>query len=108
MTHVGDASQEEINGNIAALNAFSGIPFSDIIGFRSPYLNYSANTFTRLRHSQFTYDSSVSAATKVTDQHTDAFWPYTLDFGLANDCLMNVEGVCKGEPKIPGLWEIPM
>lgn len=108
MTHVGDASQEEINGNIAALNAFSGIPLSDIIGFRSPYLNYSATTFQRLRNAQFTYDSSVSAASKVSDPNTDAFWPYTLDNGLANDCLSGAAGVCKGEPKIPGLWEIPM
>jgi hypothetical protein len=30
-----------------------------------------------------------------------------LDNGLANNCL-TIPGVCKGEPKIPGLWEIPM
>lgn len=108
MTHVADASQEEINGNLAALNAFSGIPLSDIIGFRSPYLNYSANTFQRLKNAQFTYDSSVSSATPVNSSTTDAYWPYTLDYGLANDCLMGVEGVCRGEPEIPGMWEIPM
>jgi hypothetical protein len=108
MTHMGDATQEEINGNLAALNAFSGIPLSEIAGFRSPYLNYSSSTFTKLKNAQFTYDSSVSAATKANDPMTDAYWPYTLDNGLANDCLNGVDGICKGEPKIPGMWEIPM
>lgn len=108
MTHVGDAPIEEINGNLRALNAFAGIPLSDIMGFRAPFLNYSVQTLQHLQASQFTYDSSVSAATKVSDPHTDAWWPYTLDNGMANDCLNGVQGLCKGEPKIPGLWEIPM
>ncbi|KAJ7212079.1 hypothetical protein GGX14DRAFT_393704 [Mycena pura] len=32
--------------------------------------------------------------------------PYTLDNGMAND--LEVEGSCKGQPVLPGLWEIPM
>lgn len=114
MTHVGDAPQDEINGNLAALNAFAGIPLSSITGFRAPYLNYTASTLQHLQSAKFDYDSSASAATPVTDPDTDAFWPYTLDNGLANDCLKDGEdgeaalGICKGEPKIPGMWEIPM
>jgi hypothetical protein len=38
---------------------------------------------------------------------TDAFWPYTLDYGFANDCLQN-PAICKGALKLPGLWEIPL
>lgn len=110
MTHVGgdDATQEQINGNIAALNAFSGIPLNAISGFRAPYLNYTANVLRHLQSAQFTYDSSVSAVSPVTAPDTDAFWPYTLDYGLTNDCLNGIVGTCKGEPKIPGMWEIPM
>lgn len=26
---------------------------------------------------------------------------------MANNCLAS-DGVCKGEPKLPGFWEIPM
>lgn len=33
------------------------------------------------------------------------FRPYTLDYGLANDCWNNV---CGSELKLPGVWEIPM
>ncbi|KAF7363099.1 hypothetical protein MVEN_00662300 [Mycena venus] len=107
MTHVADASQNEINGNLIALNALAGIPLKSIIGFRAPYLNYSVNTLKLLAGAGFTYDSSAPAATPVTDPDTDAFWPYTLDYGMANDCL-RVDDICKGQPVLPGFWEIPM
>jgi hypothetical protein len=107
MTHVGDPPDEEINGNLITLNALAGIPLTAIKGFRAPFLNYSAETFRILGRSAFTYDSSTAASVPVTDPNTDAYWPYTLDNGLANNCL-RVAGTCKGEPKVPGLWEIPM
>lgn len=107
MTHMADPSSNEINGNLIALNALAGIPMSSIQGFRAPYLNYSVNTLKYLHEAGFTYDSSASSCTPVNDPDTDAFWPYTLDSGMANDCLM-VEGICKGEPKLPGFWEVPM
>jgi len=107
MTHVGTPPKEEINGNIIALNALAGIPLSSIKGFRAPFLNFSVDTFKLLHESEFTYDSSTSASIPVTDSGTDAYWPYTLDNGLANNCL-SVPGICKGEPKLPGFWEIPM
>ncbi|KAG5638494.1 hypothetical protein H0H81_012299 [Sphagnurus paluster] len=107
MTHVGTPSAEEINGNLIALNSLAGIPLSSITGFRAPYLSYDANTLKLLAAAQFTYDSSAAASIPVTDPNTDAYWPYTLDNGLANNCL-TIPGTCKGEPKLPGFWEIPM
>jgi hypothetical protein len=107
MTHVGTPSAEEINGNLIALNALAGIPLSEIQGFRAPYLNYSADTLKLLAQAQFTYDSSAASSIPVTDPNTDAYWPYTLDYGMANNCL-EVPGTCRGEPKLPGFWEIPM
>jgi hypothetical protein len=107
MTHEGDPSVDEINGNLIALNTLAGIPMSSIKGFRAPYLNYSVNTLQRLAAAEFLYDASSSSSIPVTDPGTDAYWPYTLDYGMANDCL-SVDGICKGEPKIPGLWEIPL
>lgn len=107
MTHVGSPPQDEINGNLIALNALAGIPMSSLKGFRAPFLNYSVDTLKMLAEAKFLYDSSASAATPVTDPDTDAFWPYTLDNGMANNCL-TVEGTCKGEPKLPGFWEVPM
>jgi len=107
MTHVGTPPKEEINGNLIALNALAGIPLSSITGFRAPFLAFSNETLHLLSDAQFTYDSSAAASVPVTDPQTDAYWPYTLDNGMANNCLA-VPGICKGEPKLPGFWEIPM
>lgn len=107
MTHVGAPSVGEINGNIIALNAFAGIPLTAIKGFRAPNLNFTADTLKHLYEAHLTYDSSTTAALPVTGEYTDAFWPYTLDYGLANNCL-STPGVCNGQPKLPGFWEIPM
>ncbi|KAG6916870.1 hypothetical protein DXG01_004851 [Tephrocybe rancida] len=107
MTHVGKPSTDEINGNLIALNSLAGIPLSSITGFRAPFLDYNAQTLKNLAAAQFTYDSSSAASVPVTDPKTDAYWPYTLDNGMANNCL-TVTDTCKGEPKLPGMWEIPM
>lgn len=107
MTHIELAGADEIDGNLIALNALAGIPFKDIIGFRAPYLNYSADMLTLLAAHKFTYDSSATASMPVDANGTDAYWPYTLDNGLANDCL-SFDGICKGKPALPGFWEIPM
>jgi hypothetical protein len=98
-----------VSGNLIALNALAGIPYKELAGFRAPFLNYTAQTLMDLAKQKFTYDSSATSGVAVTDPNTDAFWPYTLDNGLANDCMVDgLTGVCQGQPKIPGLWEIPM
>lgn len=74
MTHVGTPSQEEINGNLIALNALAGIPLSSIAGFRAPYLDFNGDTLKRLAAAGFTYDSSAAASIPVTDSGTDAYW----------------------------------
>lgn len=107
MTHVELGGTDEIDGNLITLNALAGIPFTEIEGFRAPYLNYSAEMLGNLAQAGFTYDSSATASIPVTDNGTDAYWPYTLDNGLANDCL-TFDGICSGLPKLPGFWEIPM
>ena len=107
MTHVGPPPAAEINGNLIALNALAGIPFDSIKGSRAPFLNYTNETFHLLAAADFMYDSSTTPSIPVADLDTDAYWPYTLDYGLANDCL-TVDRICRGQPQIPGFWEIPM
>jgi hypothetical protein len=102
MTHVGSAPVNEIDGNIIALNSLSGIPISAIQGFRAPYLNYTIDTMKHLKDAGFTYDSSTSSSSPANDSVTDAYWPYTLDNGFANDCL-SVPGLCQGKVKLPGV-----
>src|ERR1700761_490290 len=105
MTHVGTPPQDEVNGNLIALNALAGIPLKCIIGFPAPFLNYSVDTLKLLAASGFTYESSSASAIPVTDPGTDAFWPYTLDNGMANDCL-EVDG-SQGAARAPRLLGVP-
>lgn len=107
MTHVGSPPADEINGNLIALNALAGIPLSSISGFRAPFLNFTADTLRLLKDAGFTYDSSSASTIPANETGTDAYWPYTLDYGLSNNCL-STDDVCNGQPVIPGLWEIPM
>ncbi|KAL1917333.1 uncharacterized protein VTP21DRAFT_4989 [Calcarisporiella thermophila] len=101
-THPAQPSEQEIGSCKTILNSFAGIPRSKIKGFRAPFLNYTAETLNNVKKQGFVYDSSASAQTE------DAYWPYTLDYGLANDCWSSANLCQPGVLKIPGLWEIPM
>ncbi|GAA5827690.1 hypothetical protein JCM11251_001788 [Rhodosporidiobolus azoricus] len=107
MTHAGTPNASEVYGNLRALNAFAGIPISDITGFRAPLLSWNQSTLEILAEANFTYDSSMTSASLANASGTDAFWPYTLDAGVSNNCLEQQE-ICQGRLKLPGLWEIPM
>ncbi|KAI9021455.1 hypothetical protein CLU79DRAFT_753375 [Phycomyces nitens] len=99
-SHVGTPSAQEISSCRTALNTYGGIPNGKIQGFRAPFLNYTKDTLAELKKQNFLYDSSASA---VSD---DAYWPYTLDHGMANDCWTGICGA--GQIQLPGLWEVPM
>ncbi|RIA97714.1 hypothetical protein C1645_751818 [Glomus cerebriforme] len=98
MTHPQDPFDDEIIGNKQSLNAFAGIPNGKIAGWRSPFLNWQPKTFDIIAQQGFLYDSSTTAL------EDDATWPYTMDYGLYNDCW---KGFCN-QTIHPGLFEIPM
>lgn len=116
-THVGNPSDRKLLNNLfltsesnmmyieeilsckQMLNTYGGVPNGKIQGFRAPFLNYTIDTLNRISKLGLLYDSSASAL------QDDAYWPYTLDYGMANDCWT---GICSQNSKIPGLWEIPM
>ena len=82
MNHVSVPPFEESIGSYQALHAFSGIPTDHLKGFRTPFLNYSTQSFKTIHDSRFfLYDSSVG-------HHplNQGFWPYTLDYGLPVEC----------------------
>lgn len=110
MTHVGNPPENEIAGNMIALNALAGIPFREIRGFRAPFLNYTPETLQTLKKLNLTYDSSMTANSdgkRGPGVPTDRTWPYTLDYGSVHDC--ENPGICgPNGVRIPGLWEIPM
>ncbi|KAI8371499.1 uncharacterized protein BYT42DRAFT_580470 [Radiomyces spectabilis] len=99
-SHVGSPSDQEIASCKKMIMEYGGVPSSKIQGFRAPFLNYTKDTLGHLAQQGFLYDSSASAVTN------DAYWPYTLDNGMANDCWT---GICaSGQVKLPGVWEVPM
>ncbi|KAJ7501519.1 hypothetical protein B0H11DRAFT_2224402 [Mycena galericulata] len=62
ITHVGDLPNNEISGNLIALNSVAGIPLASIHGFCAPYLNYSIKTAKLLHAAHFTHDSSSTGS----------------------------------------------
>jgi hypothetical protein len=81
------------------IHLYSGIPLSDIIGFRAPILEPASDLHYKiLTGNKFLYDSSLV----VADEDLMS-WPFTLDFPiksvLSNNGPMN---------KHKGLWEIPL
>ncbi|KAJ7359485.1 hypothetical protein DFH08DRAFT_911490 [Mycena albidolilacea] len=101
MMHVGNPLQDEIDSNLIALNALASILLKSIIGFCTPFLNYSINTFELLATVGFTYYSSAATTIPVMDPGTDMFWPYTFNNRMAKYCL-DIADSCKGQPVLPG------
>lgn len=105
--------EQEIMGVKNYLNATCGIPNEAMVGFRSPYLVTNWVVRGILEQNGFLYDSSIDEYVGPDSPTTQSFgerlWPYTMDFGIAQDCNWTVpSGMCQSTEKYPGLWEIPM
>ena len=93
-----EANQQRIN-----LAKLGGIPISDIIGWRSPFLETAGDLQPEvLRSLGYQYDISLTI-TQYRMQDPNA-WPFTADFGWPYSC--DVEP-CLSKSH-PGFWEIPV
>jgi hypothetical protein len=91
----------DVRGGSAAVAspAGLGIPATEILGFRTPYLEYSDATLAAVQNQGFAYDCSLEEGTQGDQDGRNFVWPYRLDHGSP------------GNPAIgphPGLWEIPV
>ncbi|KAJ3038303.1 hypothetical protein HDV00_000814 [Rhizophlyctis rosea] len=98
-----DQVAAEVQGSLKALTAFSGVPKSQLIGFRHPFLSFSATTFNAVKQAGFTYESSITL-----DPTTQGYWPHTLDYGMPYSPQPCEDCGSGANFKYPGLWEIPM
>ncbi len=76
-----------------------GVPRNQLMGFRTPYLEYSDRTLTAVHRTPFVYDCSLEQGDQKDQDGRNFVWPYLLDHGSP------------GEDKIrkhPGLWELPV
>jgi hypothetical protein len=113
-----DAWKSQIQKSNDHLAKILGIPVSAIKGFRTPYLEYGPNTLQAVKDMGFLYDVSIEFGyngwqplpgdsgnwNSMTnpETHKKLFWPHTLDEGSPPG------NASKGNPKQPGLWEIPV
>eukprot|EP00842_Homolaphlyctis_polyrhiza_P004943 jgi/Hompol1/544/HPOL_004239-RA len=101
INHVANPPLGEITGSVKAVTAFSGVPVSKVVGFRTPFLAFTRATYQNLAAAKtFLYDSSMSV-----DYGAVPIWPYTLDNGPYTGCT---GGTCETPFSFPGLWEIPL
>jgi hypothetical protein len=77
-----------------------GIPRVDIMGFRTPFLQQSEQTYEAIVDQKFKYDCSI----EHFYYHDGYVWPYTLDNGKAP--MHTYQTAPMG--KYPGLWEMPV
>ena len=95
-------SADEIVGMRSWAHSLAGINIGKIRGMRFPFLNYSAEALAVLSRNGFLYDSSMA------NFYNENYWPYTMDYGIASDCL-GVLSLCN-QPNVRarGVWQIPM
>jgi peptidoglycan/xylan/chitin deacetylase (PgdA/CDA1 family) len=86
----------------------AGISRGDIKGFRTPFLEYTDNTFAAMTQMNFVYDCSIEEGLQPDQDGTDFTWPYKLDNGSRGHDLL-VEWEMKAPlQNHPGLWEMPV
>jgi len=116
--HESDASSTlpywytEIDSSLIDLQKM-GIPTSNVVGFRTPFLLYNNFTFKVLDSlKNFKYDCSIESGLDDATDGTNFVWPYTLDNGpFAGDTASLAETDDGTMVKIgahPGLWEAPV
>ena len=94
LTHVSDP-KSEILGAKEWLRDECGIPEADLVGFRCPYLEHDPDVRKVLAKNDFLYDSSIiehPGFSKSSPSAGNRLWPYTMDYGIAQDCHWCVRG----------------
>ena len=88
--------------------AAAGIPVKSLVGFRTPFLEYNAQTFAALAASGRLYDSSIEEGDQPGEDGTNFLWTYTLDEGSPGNAADYKAGDPRRVGHHPGLWEIPL
>ena len=87
-----------------------GIKKEDVVGFRTPFLEYNDNLFTSLDKLGILYEAAVEEGWQEDKNGTNEFWPYTMDNGSPGETFVS-EVFYNQKPMIsshPGLWALPM
>lgn len=97
-----DMWKKEIKDCNSRLVKEMAIDVTQIAGFRTPYLDFNAETFTAIAAEGLKYECTM---TLMQDYNKSQFyWPFTLDAGFPKGVIAGWEG----KVVIPGLWELPV
>ncbi|KAH7622737.1 hypothetical protein Ndes2526B_g03576 [Nannochloris sp. 'desiccata'] len=105
---------KEMMGVRDFLNKTCGIPLTDLVGYRNPYLVHNPSTRKIQDDNGVLYDSSmIQVFQKDSESETGPgmrVWPFTMDQGIPINCNWNYpDGQCNGTTeKYPGMWEVPL
>jgi peptidoglycan/xylan/chitin deacetylase (PgdA/CDA1 family) len=100
--------QSEINGCNSFLKGNVKVSAKDLVGFRAPFLHYTALTYEVLQELGFWYDCSVEDGFQAGMDGTNYLWPYTLDGGSPGvTMILERDKRYKAIGNYPGLWELP-
>lgn len=97
----------EIGGCTEDLFRQSGIPASEITGFRTPFLGYSAATFEAMQAHNLQYDCSIEHFSaqyqnEAGEWGVGLIWPYTMENGKHSSSYGSLD------VKAPGFWQLPV
>jgi Polysaccharide deacetylase len=84
------------------------IPRDQVIGFRTPFLEYGDHTFTAVQRTGFEYDCSIEEGFQKDADGRNFIWPYKLDLGSPGNEATYKELDLPRVGKHPGLWELPV
>lgn len=85
-----------------------GAKREDIIGFRTPFLEYNDNTFKAVKDAGFIYDCSIEEGFAIDQDGRNFYWPYTLDEGAPGNIYSSaIESDLEKVSPQKGLWEFP-
>ncbi|KAL4444896.1 hypothetical protein ABPG77_003946 [Micractinium sp. CCAP 211/92] len=96
------------------LNETCGIPLEDMVGYRAPQLVHNPPLREMLASAQppFLYDSSIpdfwGENSEISPNSSDRLWPYSMDYGIPQDCAYFAGDNCTEQERYPGLWEFPL
>jgi LysM repeat protein len=104
------ALEAEMFGARDFLNQTCGIPLEDLVGFRTPLLAHNPPVRAALSKAGFLYDSSIPEVWPgaTSPNATARLWPYSMEYGIPQDCAYFEGSRCDESERYPGLWQFPL
>lgn len=101
------------NGNVLKDSVEYGIGAQreDIVGFRTPYLEYNDDLFTAVSDCGLKYEAAIEEGWQSDQDGTNCLWPYTLENGSPGDVWVSKTIFGRDKPEIgshPGIMAMPI